>query len=254
MILIDSAEPKDIVDLISQSVQTAVTSLNLNSMADYRFVGVTGRTQQINRTQAGELLSDIDSFEDELRRYYNSSDDNYVLVEGIISPVRLNIKKIKPFDISILGLAPLGNLFSYSVEKSGFISNERVHKVSYSMLEAWKYQIDKAGITILWTVNSTYTAKTIVALYQSSQKVEHSTLNRYYRPKIQLKSQNPHIAALMAMSLVYKLGIGEDRATEIIDYFTDLFNVLLCDEKELEQVPSIIRTVVGKLLKAVGRE
>ncbi|KKM76415.1 hypothetical protein LCGC14_1380300 [marine sediment metagenome] len=51
-----------------------VMSLNQSSRADYYFGGEDGKTRQFCRVQAGELLGNIDSEEDEFRRYYESAD------------------------------------------------------------------------------------------------------------------------------------------------------------------------------------
>ena len=91
MILVDSAEPEDIVRLLQQSVDVSVLPLNQSSRADYYFGGEEG-TQQFVRVQAGELLANIDSEEDEIRRYYESADRTGQIVEGIITDAPLTKK------------------------------------------------------------------------------------------------------------------------------------------------------------------
>ena len=91
MILVDVAEPEEIVYLLEQSAPVSVLPLNQSSRADYYFGGERG-TVQFNRVQAGELLSNIDSMEDELRRYYDSADDNNMIIEGVITDTPITRK------------------------------------------------------------------------------------------------------------------------------------------------------------------
>ena len=92
MILVDTSEPEDIIRLLQQTVDVSVQPLNQTQRADYYFGGDETRTIQFNRVQGGELLSNIDSMEDELRRYYNSADDNNMIIEGLITDVPVTRK------------------------------------------------------------------------------------------------------------------------------------------------------------------
>lgn len=252
MIFIDIAEPKEIVDLVKQThPDVSIAALNQAGIADYHFASVDAHTVQVNRTQAGELLSNIDSFEDELRRYYHSAEMTYAIIEGIISPYKLSAIKTTT-EISLRPLAPPGFLYTYHVTDRGFVYGEREHRVSNKMLKSWLFQIDKSGVSVIYTINYADTASTLVAFYDNLQKPEHTTLQRYIRPKIIIRSQSPHVQALINISHAYKLNIGESKAVALIDYFGCLGNVLLADRKMLQEVDGIGPSIAENLVNALG--
>jgi len=251
-IYVDSAEPSDIVQYIRQTLPVQIEPLNQRSVADYFFVAADGHRVQVNRTQAAELLSNIESFEDELRRYYNSAEDTYAIIEGIISPYKIGAAKM-PSDISIRRAAlPPGALYAYAVSDKGWIYSEHQYKISNKLFKAWLYQIDKAGISVLYTINDIDTAASLVAVYENSQKLEHTTLQRYIRPRIIVKDHNPHVQALINLSSAYKLDIGETKAQALIDEFGTLGAILLSEVDELVRVPGIGKGIAEKLLKSIG--
>mgnify|MGYP001578597890 FL=1 len=243
-----------------------VSSLNKAGIADYMFSAVDGHSVQINRTQAGELLSDIDSFEDELRRYYHSADRTIAIIEGIIADKPLIFsKKLYKFseksgayaldgvssitDISIRPRGSPGKLYSYSVTATGFVHGMREYNISNKMFSAWLLQLDMAGITVVYTTDLEDTATKIVSFYGNLQKPEHATLQRYLKPKIQIRDLNPHISALINLSQSYKLDIGEVKATALIDKFGSLLNTLLADVSELCEVEGIGEKTARKLIE-----
>lgn len=251
MIFIDTAEPSEIVSFIKQAVPIEVSSLNQKSIADYFFLAIDGHRVQINRTQAGELLGNIDSFEDELRRYYNSAEETYAIIEGIISPYKISGGHM-PSAISLKPNAPPGSLYAYAVSDKGFIYKERAYNISNKMFKSWLLQLDKSGITVVNTVNNIDTAATLVAFYDNLQKTEHSTLQRYIKPKIIVRAHNSHVQALVNLSQAYKLDIGEVKAEALIEYFGSLGRVLLAEVDELCQVEGIGRKTAEKLLEVIG--
>lgn len=251
MIFVDTAEPVDIINFIKQSTNVEVGSLNQKSIADYFFIAADGHRVQVNRTQAGELLGNIDSFEDELRRYYNSAEETYAIIEGIISPYKI-AGGFMPATISRRPLAPPGSLYAYAVSDKGFIFKERAYNVSNKMYKSWLMQIDKCGITVFNTINNIDTAATLVAFYDNLQKTEHSTLQRYIKPKIVVKAHNSHVQALVNLSQAYKLDIGEVKAEALIDHFGNLGRVLLAEVDELCEVDGIGKKIAEKLLTVIG--
>lgn len=255
-ILIDTAEPESIVKLLSQSVPTAVLNLNQTSRSDYYFGGEDGKTRQYGRVQAGELLGNIDSMEDELRRYYMSADINNQIIEGIISPVPITKKNKTLEAVSIRLAAHPSVLFSYKVTESGYIYDEQVWNISHQMLHSWLCGLDESGVRTYNTVNYVDTANFLVSAYKYCQKPneEHKTLNRIYRPRISIKSQDPMVKALMSLSLVYDLGIGEEKAKSLATAYHSIMDIMLADEKELKQIEGIGKVIANKLLKALGRE
>jgi hypothetical protein len=256
MIFMDLAEPDNIEKIIAPVVPVVRGSLNQMNKADYVFGSMLdGRTIQVNRTQTAELLSNIDSFEDELSRYYNNANEFYAIIEGIISPFRLGSVKANPkTSLTIRPKAPPGQLYTYSVSDSGFVFNEHLFDVSDTMYWAWRYQIDKAGITVMETINYVETAVAITAIYKNAQKSEHTTLNRYYKPRIHIKEKNVQVQALVNLSQAYKLNIGEVKAKQIIAQYGNLFNFLMADRGELERMDGIGKKTVDNIMEKVGRE
>jgi excinuclease UvrABC nuclease subunit len=221
-------------------------------MADYFFIAADGHKIQCNRTQAGELLSNVDSFEDELRRYYNNADETYAIIEGIISPYKLSNAKM-PSDLLLRKTPTLpGALYGYAVSTKGWIYREQQFRISNKMFKAWLYQIDKAGISVIYTVNDIDTAASLVAVYENAQKTEHQTLQRYLRPRITVRGHNKHVQALINLSSAYKLNIGEVKAEALINEFGTLGAILLSDVSELCQVEGIGKGIAEGLLKAIG--
>ncbi len=140
MILVDTAEPDDIVNLLRQVTSVEVMPLNQTSRSDYYFGGEDGKTRQFGRVQAGELLSNIDSMEDELRRYYRSADENNMIIEGIISDAPITRKDKSIEDTSIRRGAKSSILYSYRVTASGFIFSEHAYNIGADLLYAWIYR------------------------------------------------------------------------------------------------------------------
>lgn len=135
----------------------------------------------------------------------------------------------------------------------------RAYNVSYTGLQAWKSQLDKAGVTIVETFDYTATAMTLVALYQNSQKLEHKTLRRYIKEKIYVEGMNPHVLNLMS---VKGGGIGEEKAKALIERYgtfwytinqsvEDLAETMVGGEDKKQK--RLGRPSVERLFKALGR-
>lgn len=136
MILVDSSEPQEIIDLLKQCTDVTVMALNQTQRSDYYFGGEDGKTKQFNRVQAGELLSSIDSMEDELRRYYPSADESYQIIEGLIAAVPLSRKTKTYTGVSIRRQARPNTLFSHKVADTGYIHDSHDWNVSSALYYA----------------------------------------------------------------------------------------------------------------------
>lgn len=259
MIIVDNNEPVEIVDLLKQSEGVTTNNLNQQHMSDYYFGGVDNRTRQYSRKQSGELLSDIDEAESQLRDYYPNADENYQIVEGIISPVCLTHKAPKAFDFKdgvTSKSRPITDiLFSYKVAPNGHIYDEHPHRVKPALLDNWLFQLSQAGVVTFFTLNYIGTAQLLVHHYQSCQQEFHSTMQRYIRPKIALTQHDPFIKAVMSISLAYDIGIGETKAIALRDAgFHSLLDLGMADIDELCKAAGIGKTLATKLLAAIGRE
>lgn len=268
MILVDTSEPEEIEKLLQQSVPTNRMPLNQTQRSDYYFGGEDGKTRQFGRVQAGELLANIESMEDELRRYYENADENYQIIEGLISASPLS-KKTKIFSgISVRRQARPTTLFTYKVADSGFIYDGHDWNVSAAMYYAWVFRLSQAGIVTFYTENYIGTARLLSAIYRNCQKPpeEHDTLNRYYIPlldtgehdskgkKIHIRKQSPFIKTLMSLSLVYQLNIGAEKATKIAQHYKSILDIAMAEPDELCEVEGIGKKTAEKLLIAIGRE
>jgi len=269
MILVDVSEPEDIVKLLEQSVPVSVLPLNQTSRADYYFGGDGDKTIQFNRVQAGELLGNIDSMEDELRRYYSSADDNNMIIEGLITDVPITKKDKSMVSVSVRMKGRPSTLFTYRIAPNGYLFSEHAYDEGADKFFAWLYRLKQAGVATFQTWNYVGTAKLIAAVYHNCQKPvdEHNTLNRYYIPRISLgekdeegkritiRQQNPFIRGLMALSIIYRFDIGEKKATALYKAgYKSLYDLAFASIAELTHVEGIGKATAEKLLSAIGVE
>lgn len=261
MLLVDSNEPDNIVKLLQQSCPVTVANLNLANMSDFWFANHEGKRLQFSRKQAGELVGGIDEAEKQLSDYYYNADENYQIVEGIISPDRLKIKGTAiPIDGhgTSTSTRDLGaKLYCYKVEPGGYV--ERGHSFSAfsdSLLSAWIHRLAKAGIPTYHTSNWVYTARLLSAIYRNEQKPpdEHSTLQRVVRPRIYIKEADPFMKSLLFLSNAYQLGIGEKKAKLLADRFVCILDIATASVTELMEVEGVGKKMAEKILVSLGRE
>lgn len=234
----------------------SVINLNQTKRADYYFGGEDNRTRQFCRVQAAELLANIDSEEDELRRYYDNADESNQIIEGLISPFPLT-RKNKSMTVSFRrGTASRNILFSYKVAESGYVYSEHPWDISSSEYFAWIRGLNRVGVVTYHTVNYIDTARLLAAIYRNEQKAPdmHTTLNRYYRPRITIKEQDPFVKAIMCLSLAYRLNIGEEKATAIAEKYNTIYDLNMAEVSELCECKGIGKTIAKKLLESLGRE
>ena len=217
---------------------------NLNhelGIADYMWFCWDGHRTQVERKQIDEILSNLDSVEELLsRELSNDVEETILLIEGDCEPIP--------------GLKTATQ--SWKLGKGGRVMvPSHKYNLSYKRLQSWLFQLNKAGVIIVRTPHYFATAFTLVALYESSQVKEHSTLNRIIKPKIHIKDVNPHVLTLMGIK---NGGIGEEIATALIDRYGTACYTLSRDVDELAQTMigdkhlGVIRA--KKLLKAFGRQ
>lgn len=282
MILVDTAEPDSIVRLLQQAIPaTTKSSLNQSKIADYFFGSYEGRRIQFGRVQAGELVGDVDSMEDELKRYYNSADETNQIIEGLLSPVKLYMKEgsAKIHDISggrrsggasatIPSTRDLGaRIFAYPVQPSGFIEHgHSFTTVRISELYAWIYRLNQLGVSTFFTNNWEETARFLITVYRNEQKPPeaHSTFNRIYRPKVHIKTEKDmtkeevdyirFVKSLMFLSVAYRLGIGEVKARAIADKFCNILDLSTASLSELVEVEGVGRRMAENILSSLGRD
>jgi len=235
MIFVDTFEPSQLEELIAQSVPTIRDSFNAKGLPDYSWMDINGFRNGLSRKQAGELLGGIDATEEQLGRDMQGVDRLYLLVEGIFAPVYT--EKV--------------GCQIYTAKKTILVPSRKFHQ-SYTGLFAWFDRLDKSGITVIQTFNWQATAMVLVGLYKSHNKIEeeHTTFKRYIKQKVYSKEKNPQIEALMAIP---RTGIGEDRATKLIERFGTFWEVVNQDVEELAKTEDIGMATAQKLFKAIGK-
>lgn len=259
MLLVDRSEPDSIVKLLQQSCPVTVADLNIANMSDYFFGNYEGKRLQFSRKQAGELVSGIDEAEKQLAEYYHNADENYQIVEGIISPDRLKIKgAVVPVDEHGFSTSTrdLGaKLYCYKVEPGGYI--EKGHSFSTindSLIAAWTHRLAKAGIPTYFTINWVQTARLLSAIYRNEQKPpeNHSTLQRVYRPRITIKEADPFTKSLLFLSSVYQLGIGEVKAKALAERFCNILDLATASIDDIASTTGIGRKKAEQIIVALG--
>lgn len=245
--LVDIFEPESIEHLIRQSIDITREPLNSQGIADYFWFAVDGHRIQVERKQIDEILSGMDKVEEQLsRELSNGVEETILLIERICQP--------------IYGLKMAVQSWHMAGSKNIMVPGHQ-YNVSYTGLQAWKSQLDKAGITVVETFDQEATAMTLVALFQNSQKQEHTTLRRYIKEHIYVEGKNPHVLSLMGIK---GAGIGEEKAKALIDKYGTLWYTINRDADELAETVigenkngGVIRVGIAsahKLLKAIGRE
>lgn len=270
MILVDVNEPDEIVKLLKQSCPVAVANLNLGGMSDYWFANYEGKRLQFSRKQAAELVGDIDGAEADIAKYYNNADENYQIVEGIISPV-----KLQEFPITDHSLAShkastrdLGaKLYCYKVYPGGRIEHgHSFSAINDSVLYAWEHRLAKCGVVTYYTINWAYTARLLSVIYRNEQKPpeEHNTLQRIYRPPVHLRTEKDmtkeqleeyrFTKSLLFLSNAYQLGIGEVKAKAIAKRFCNILDLSTASVHELTSVEGVGDKMARKILSSLGRD
>lgn len=255
MILVDTAEPEEIIPLIQQAVP--VTRVNLNSahMADYMFYSVAGKKLQFSRKQTGEIMNDLDEAEDQLKDYYNNADESYQIVEGLLSPVKLSGYEVESRYTIPTIREFAGTMYSWKVEANGFVhSGIPHHGVTPAMWYAWIHRVACAGIATYFTVSQFETAKLLVALYRNEQKPpeQHSTFNRIIKPKMQMREEPDFVKALVFVGNAYKIPIGENRAKAIAEKYHSFFHLAMASVNDVANCKGVGQSVASRLLKAIG--
>jgi len=253
MILVDHSEPEELISLLRQSSPVSVMPLNQTKRSDYYFGGEDGKTRQFSRKQAGELLGNIDEAESQLRDYYENADENYQIVEGLISSVPLTRRDRSPSAISVRRQSRPNNLFSYKVAENGYIYDEHSWDVSSALLYAWLFQLSQVGVITYFSENYVGTARLLAAIYRNCQKPpeEHSTLQRYIKPRIYIKEHNPFVETLMGLK---GAELGEVKAKALLDYFGSPLSLFMASIEEICQVEGFAKKTAEKILSAIGRE
>lgn len=238
MVFADIFEPPEIADKVIAQVGGSRIPLNERGYADYFWTGVGHIGHQVENKAWSEILAGLDHVESQLAKQLPNVDCNYLLIRGVISPTKHGI------DIYQQSWTKPYFHVKYKHGKSG-----QPQEWLYKRVMAWLWQLDKAGVTVVWVPNDEAAVTTLVAMYEQSQKMEHRTLRRYIKKKVQTVEDNPHVQTLMG---IVGAGIGEARAKVLIARYGTVWSVLNAGPSELGDLPGIGPGVVSNLWRAIG--
>ena len=231
MLEIDTHEPLEALPRMQQVVPAKMSPLNDQGWADYKWDGVDG-VHHWERKQWSELTSGLDDVEWQLRQEAQRHPEARLglIVEGVATPGMIGTQ-----------------LWSRS-RKSDVIYKSREQTLRYPMIAAWMYRVGKF-IEVMYTADFTSTCALLVAVYQSDQKTDHGTFERYLKP-ITWKP-NPQVEMLAAIG--HGVGVGPAKAEAIIKQFGTVWNVLSADPKQLIAAEGVGKALASRLLRKVGR-
>ncbi|GAI94907.1 unnamed protein product, partial [marine sediment metagenome] len=169
------------------------------------------------------------AIEDEIRRHMQAG-RMILIAEGIVVP------------------NPDGTAICELMGKT--VRTQFFSKTRYETLAAWLWQIQEAGIEYIHTLSLQETAIAISSIYHNAQKPIHTTFKRHLKP-ITAWHPNPHIQTLMG---IIGAGLGEKKATTLIEKFKTVYDTLTAPKEELLSVEGFSETYVKKLFNAIGRE
>jgi len=241
-ILIDIFEPQHIEALLKQSVETNRVDLNHSDFADYFWVDCENHTNHLERKSIDEILSNVDHVESQLRREIVKAERTYLLYEGTFQPLSNSSNR--------------SQCQSYHRSKDGKIMVPgHTYNLSYKGVVAWFDQLDRHGITVVHSMDSSTTASVLLALYDNCQKPleQHSTFKRIIKQKVFPRPKTAKDAQIATLMGIEGAELGETRARALISEFGDVWTVLNRDVKELSNTPGIGTTIAKRLLKSIGR-
>ncbi len=232
MIYLDVHESDELESLLKARTEVVRLPLNESGYADIFWVGLDLQTYQIEMKSSAEILGNYDHVEGQLAKQYYSASNSVLLIRGVIAHHDLYKSR---------------NTTSFPRMNDKFFVRTYSVKSPYYGFRAWIEGLDKAGIHVVEVPDMSEAVDAIMAMYDYSLKTEHLSLKRYYREKITLPEKNPHILALMYLSLAYDLHIGYDRAACLIEQFGTLHEALSATPGLLSSVKGIGKTTAKNL-------
>lgn len=231
----DTNEPPYIEEALALANKVERAALNAHGMADYAWLRADGQECNVERKTWHELVSDINNVERQLFKYLQRPDSvTILLMEGLAVPCAEGTRTYK--------LAGRG-IKAQAVEQV-------VRRNGMQLYYAWLHQVGQY-LEVQAAADQTATAYAISAFFQSDQKPEekHTTFRRHL--KRVTWAPNPQVGMLMNMST--RLDIGEKTATNLINAFGTVWNVLNARPKDLALVQGVGVPTATRLLRAVGR-
>ena len=239
VMIVDVFETDIIYNLLKQSIEVIRLNLVPLGMPDYVWFTYDGRRIGVERKTWGEILSDLDHVEEQLRREMTTVDQMFLLIEGIAESTQWGVDTyVKSSDKPYYRLQ-----HSYGAPK-------HPQPGLYHRIQSWLWQLDTCGISNYRTTNSYDTASALVAWHNAALKEQHTTFNRYIKPRINPKAYDPAVLTLMGIAGVE---LGEVRAKALLAYFGDVWSVLNAPLSSLVEVEGIGPKLARQLIKAIDR-
>ena len=230
MIFLDVFESDKLEQLLAQDVEVTRMTLNDNNMADIWWAASGGQTYQGENKAVSEIMGDMDHVEAQLQKQYYQADHCGLVIRDVALPAQASV-------VSMVHIR---------TKKDWFVP-KHTYNIPYSRYRSWLVGIDGAGVKVVEVANVVAVARHIIAEYNFSNSAENLSLKRHHRTKIVIPDRNPHIVALMGLSIAYSLNIGETKARALVDRFGTMAQVLKADPKELMEIPGVGKTIVAKL-------
>lgn len=232
---VDTHEPSEAFQMLSQTtLGTEMAPLNDQGYADFLWPCFGGGLKQAERKQWGELLSDLDAIEDQLRRQMQAHPD-------------------VPLMLIAEGLALTGQMGTMVYKRARHKANILVCKGTYpkslNLVYAWLYQVSKY-IEVYFTADLVATCTALTAFYKADQKEEHHTFHRYLKDVT--FHPNPQVQRLLGLTSKTS-GVGPALCQALIKEFGTVWRVLNAKPGQLQVVEGVGPKLAVKILRDVGR-
>lgn len=243
MILIDDNEPVDFDFLVGQTIEVQRGKFNQSPGAYLIYPDFTvingGKVIGVNRKQAGELLGNLDAWEEQLHRELQGSVDGLVaMVEGFISPDSDGVWAWK-----LESDSPV--VYSRRDQGNGKLSMWGRHfHYTYNAIQAKFNRMWELGIPVHFTSDIRGSSAFLIALHDliGKSEEEHKTFNRLIKERF-IISESDRAKRQFALFLMGIPGVGEEVALTLADNF-----------KNLEELHSYMtRSMISELKLPSGR-
>ena len=237
---IDVNEPNEILPLIFPVIQDAIQQpLNVMGYADYKWTRSDRTVVHVERKTWPELLADCDRVEEQLQRHLNKNPNARLvfMLEGIIKQNEM------------------GTVVLRETNNGLFVKGHR-YSTRLSRIFPWLYEISNY-CQVIQTTSLQESASCLVAMYKHDQKPNHDTLRRH------IKQVNFNTDPRVTMLMGTHAGLGDKRATALINKFGTPFNIWTAGYRkepivpsvgELTSVDGIGPTIVRNMLQSIGRD
>ncbi len=200
---------------LSKVIHVVTDAINVAGYADYMYFNHSGAKAQINFKLMPEALSNLNRVEAQIAKEIAQGRELGVVKETLM------IQGVAVPTVNREGKDAI-HAFTEAGARGG------LYDVNYNRFASWVLAMDSVGVSVVMPNNLKASVSFMVALYNRAQNPEQSTiLNRPIPPQVYVKEgSNLHVLALMSLSKIYRLGIGEVKATKLIDTFGSLWRVL----------------------------